>query len=55
VQQQMMNIAQMFPGWLSPEQAIHAMQTGHAEELIESYNKDIGRANRMIQKLMQGP
>jgi hypothetical protein len=54
IEQQVMNIAQMFPGWLTPEKAIQAIQTGQAETLIDSYYDDQARAHRIIQKVKDG-
>lgn len=47
-------IALTFPGYLSPQAAIAALHGGTAEKLIESYELDVARANRIIQKIRDG-
>ena len=41
-------------GWISPEQAMAAIDGGNAEKLIQSYELDVARANRVIQKIRDG-
>ena len=41
-------------GWISPEQAMAAIDGGTAENLIRSYELDVARANRIIQKIRDG-
>lgn len=48
-------IAQTFPGYLSPEAAMAALEGGTGEKLIESYELDVARANMMLQKILAGP
>jgi len=47
-------IAQTFPGYLTPEQAIGALDDGTSEKLIRSYELDEARANRIISKIRDG-
>jgi hypothetical protein len=42
-------------GWISQHEAMAAINAGTAEGLIQSYEKDIARANLIIQKVNQGP
>jgi hypothetical protein len=49
-----MNIAQMFPGQFPPEVLISAMEGGSAEKLIEGYEDDLSRANRIISLIRTG-
>jgi hypothetical protein len=42
-------------GWISPQAAMHAIDLGSAEKLIEDVNLDVGKANRIIQRILQGP
>lgn len=41
-------------GWISPEAAMSAIRGGGAEKLIESYELDVSRANRIIQLIREG-
>lgn len=50
--QKIMNYAQL--GWISPEQAMSAINSGTADKLIESYELDYARANAVIQKIKDG-
>lgn len=47
-----MNYAQL--GWVSPEAAMAAINSGTAEGLVESYELDLARANDVIQKIKEG-
>lgn len=42
-------------GWISPHEAMAAINNGTAEGLIQSYERDVARANLLIQKVKQGP
>jgi hypothetical protein len=42
-------------GWVSPHEAMAAINSGTAEALVQSYEKDIARANLIIQKCKEGP
>ncbi len=42
-------------GWVSPHEAMAAINSGTAEALVQSYEKDIARANLIIQKVKEGP
>lgn len=42
-------------GWITPEQAMAAIEGGYAAELVTSYDLDIGRATRIIARLKAGP
>lgn len=55
IEQKVMNLAQMFPGYFPPEVLMSAMESGTAEQLIEDYEQDVSRANSMIQKIKRGP
>lgn len=41
-------------GWITPEQAMAAIEGGYGADLVTSYELDIGRATRMIARLKQG-
>jgi len=41
-------------GWISGQAAMAAIQGGNAEKLIEGFELDISRANRIIQKIRDG-
>jgi hypothetical protein len=47
-------IAQTFPGYLSPEMALSALDGGAAENLIRSYELDVARVGRIIQQIRDG-
>jgi hypothetical protein len=40
--------------WITPEQAMAAIEGGYAADLVTSYELDIGRATRIIARLKQG-
>lgn len=42
-------------GWISPHEAMAALNAGTAEGLVQSYERDIARANLIIQKVKEGP
>lgn len=42
-------------GWVSPHEAMAAINNGTAEGLVQSYEKDIARANLIVQKVKEGP
>lgn len=42
-------------GWISPHEAMAAINAGTAEGLVQSYERDIARANLIIQKVKEGP
>lgn len=42
-------------GWISPHAAMAAINNGTAEALVESYERDVARANLIIQKITEGP
>lgn len=52
MEQRIMNYAQL--GWVSPEAAMAAINSGTAEGLVESYELDLARANDVIQKIKEG-
>lgn len=41
-------------GWITPQVAMAAIQGGTAEKLIEGYELDVARANRIIQHIRDG-
>lgn len=41
--------------WITPEQAMAAIEQGTAGDLVDSYELDVARAHRVIQKIMAGP
>jgi hypothetical protein len=47
-------IAQTFPGYLSPEAALAALDGGNAQNLVRSYELDVARVGRIIQKIRDG-
>lgn len=55
VMQQIQWIATVFPGWLTPEVALAALNGGTAEKLLESYELDVARAHQVIERLKEGP
>jgi len=42
-------------GWVSPHEAMAAINAGTAESLVQSYERDIARANLLIRKCKEGP
>lgn len=42
-------------GWISPHAAMAAINSGTAENLVDSYERDVARANLIIQKIIEGP
>lgn len=42
-------------GWIPPHVAMAAINSGTAENLVDSYEKDVARANLIIQKIIEGP
>lgn len=42
-------------GWVSPHEAMAAINNGTAEGLVQSYERDVARANLIIQKIKEGP
>jgi hypothetical protein len=42
-------------GWIDPEQAMAAINNGHAGYLLRDYEKDVARARMVIQKIKDGP
>jgi hypothetical protein len=47
-------VAQTFPGYLSPEAALAALDGGNAQNLVRSYELDVARVGRIIQKIRDG-
>ena len=41
--------------WISPEKAMAAIEQGTAADVVDSYELDVARAHRVIQKIMAGP
>ena len=54
IEQRIMNIAQMFPGYFPPEVLLSALEGGSAEGLIEGYEEDVARANLVIGQIRAG-
>lgn len=42
-------------GWVPPEKAMAAIEQGTAADLVDSYELDVARAHRVIQKILAGP
>jgi len=42
-------------GWIAPHAAMAAINNGTAETLVEGYERDVARANLIIQKVREGP
>lgn len=42
-------------GWISPQQAMAAIDGGTAEKLIESYELDVARAHRVVERIFTNP
>lgn len=53
VEQRVRYYAEM--GWVAPEVAMAAINSGQAESLVNGYQLDVGRAERIIQNLKEGP
>lgn len=51
IQGQLTWINQNFPGYLNPDMAIAALESGNIDRLMASYWLDVGRANMVIQKI----
>lgn len=41
--------------WISPEKAMAAIEQGTAADVVDSYELDVARAHRVIQKIVAGP
>lgn len=41
--------------WIDPEKAMAAIEQGTAANLVDSYELDVARAHRVIQKILAGP
>lgn len=41
--------------WIAPEKAMAAIEQGTAADVVDSYELDVARAHRVIQKIMAGP
>ena len=41
--------------WISPEKAMAAIEQGTSADVIDSYELDVARAHRVIQKIVAGP
>lgn len=54
IQAKVTAICQLFPGYLSPEAAISAMENGTGEEIIRDYENHVARANRIVQRIKTG-
>lgn len=52
VERRVMTFAQL--GWITPEVAMSAINSGTAENLVEDYEKDVSFANRIIRQLKAG-
>ncbi len=53
--QQLQNLLQLFPGAFDPQKVIVALQAGQPELLIESYELEVAKVHRLIQRLLTGP
>lgn len=47
-------IATTFPGWLNPQDALAALESGNLDRLMTSYWLDVARANTVVQKIRDG-
>lgn len=54
VRDQLNWLAQTFPGWLQPQDALASLQSGSLDRLTQSYWLDVARANTVIQKIRDG-
>jgi len=54
VEQKVMNLAQMFPGYFTPEIIMGAMDGGNADKLIDTYENDVARVSAVIKKIRAG-
>jgi hypothetical protein len=53
MEQQIMNYANL--GWIGPEAAMSAIQSGSVDQMLRSLNQDEGRVGRVIQRIKEGP
>lgn len=53
-EQKITNLAQMFPGYFTPEVIMSAMDGGNAEKLIDTYELDVARVAGVIKKIRAG-
>ena len=53
LEQRIMAYAQA--GWISPEKAMAAIEQGVSADIVDSYELDVARAHRVIQKILAGP
>jgi hypothetical protein len=53
LEQRIMSYAQL--GWISGEKAMAAIEKGTAADIVDSYMLDIGRAQRVLQRIIAGP
>lgn len=42
-------------GWVAPEKAMAAIEQGTAADVVDSYELDVARAHRVIQRILAGP
>jgi hypothetical protein len=54
IEQRIVRIAEMFPGYFAPEILLSALNAGNAEGLIEGYEDDVGRMNFIIAQIRAG-
>lgn len=54
MEQKITNLAQMFPGYFTPEVIMSAMEGGNAEKLIDTYELDVQRVASVIKKIRAG-
>ncbi|MGH2761386.1 MAG: hypothetical protein ACRDLD_02200 [Thermoleophilaceae bacterium] len=52
IEQRLMTYAQM--GWIGPQEAMTAIETGAGEAVINNFARDEARAGRIIQRIKQG-
>lgn len=54
VEQKVMNLAQLFPGYFPPEVIMSALDGGTADKLIDTYEMDVARVSAVIKKIRAG-
>lgn len=47
-------ITQRFPGWLNPQDALAALESGNLDRLMASYWLDVARSNTVVMKIRDG-
>lgn len=54
LEQRILNLVRLFPGFFAPEVVIAALNSAQPERLIEGYEEDVARAHRIIGQIRTG-